>query len=165
MTTINQSAPTEIAWQVMRSDAVEASYPSLESAIVGVNVLYVIGLGDHPNACRQIDRAVDDAHFPSGSTQGLRAVGAENCIACQEGLERGADVCALSAFSRTKSVVLPVRSRQIRTGICSSDKPRFYALPPRLRGVRAIPCFLPLNDSRKNVSSASAIPTRFVAFC
>ena len=76
----------------MRSYAVEAPYPIFESAVVGVNVLHVIDLGDHPNARRQIDRAMGDSHFPSGSTQRLPAVGAENDIACQEGLERGADV-------------------------------------------------------------------------
>jgi hypothetical protein len=43
-------------------------------------------------------------------------------------------MCALSALSSTKSVVLPARSRQISTGICSSDKPRFDALPPPLAG-------------------------------
>ena len=85
----------------MRSDAVEASYPSFESAVVGVNVLHVIDLGDHPKARRQIDRAMGDSHFPSGSTQGLPAVCAENYIDCQEGLERGAEVRFIR-LSRTK---------------------------------------------------------------
>ena len=40
-------------------------------------------------------------------------------------------MCSWSAFSNTKSAVLPVRSRQISTGICSEDDPRFDALLPR----------------------------------
>ena len=66
----------------MRSYAVEASYQSFESAVVGVNVLYMIDLGDHPNTRCQINRAVGGAHSPSCRTQ-------RRClhIACQDCLE------------------------------------------------------------------------------
>jgi hypothetical protein len=59
----------------------------------------------------------------------------------------------------TKSTVLPLRSRATRMHTCSFETPRFDALPPRLRAGR---CRLraPFCDSRRNVSSASAIPLR-----
>ncbi len=80
----------------MRSHAMETAHPRLEPTIVGIDVLHVIDLGDHPNARREIDRTVSDSHFPGGSTQGLSAVCAENDIACQEGFERRADVLLVS---------------------------------------------------------------------
>jgi hypothetical protein len=45
-------------------------------------------------------------------------------------------------------------------GICSSDRPRLMALPPRLREGLGRPLCWPLKDSRMNVSSASSIPDR-----
>lgn len=96
MSTINKSSPTEIISKVMRSDTVKSAHPLFEPTIVGIDVLNVVDLGDNPNACGQIDRTVGDAHFPSGGAQCLAAVGAEDSIACQYGLERSADVHLVS---------------------------------------------------------------------
>ena len=39
---LNQSSPAQIVTQVAGGDAVEAAYPFLESAIVGIDVLHMI---------------------------------------------------------------------------------------------------------------------------
>ena len=39
----------------MRSHAMESSPPRLESAVVGIDVLHVINLGNHPDTRRPID--------------------------------------------------------------------------------------------------------------
>ena len=57
-------------------------------------------------------------------------------------------------------MVAPVRSRATMTGICSADRPRLAALPPRLRDALGRSRRLPLKDSRMKVSSASTIPDR-----
>jgi len=55
--------------------------------------------------------------------------------------------------------VLPLeRSRATSTGICSADKPGFDAGVPRTFAGRGNPPRWPLNDSKKNVSSASTTP-------
>jgi len=71
--------------------------------------------------------------------------------------------------------VAPDRSAAPRIGTCSSDKPRFFALPPRLRGWRSgrvgadLPCLArfharsPLRLARTKVSSASTMPRSFPA--
>src|SRR5437868_2150146 len=51
------------------------------------------------------------------------------------------------SLGRTASVVAPLRSRATRTGICSADRPRLAAVPPRLRAARGRSDRLPLNDS------------------
>ena len=56
--------------------------------------------------------------------------------------------------------IAPAKARLKWVKLAIHDNPRFEAFPPRLRAARGIPRFLPLNDSRKNVSSASAIPVR-----
>src|SRR5271154_1316368 len=65
-----------------------------------------------------------------------------------------------SSRGKTASSVAPVRSRATMTGICSADRPRLMALPPRLREGLGRPLCWPLKDSRMNVSSASTIPDR-----
>lgn len=159
---LNQSSPAQIVTQVAGGDAVEAAYPFLESAIVGIDVLHMIDPRHNTLTSSQIDRPVGDAHFFGNSRQRLFSVGAQNDSVAKSGLST-APRCALSAFSRMKSAVLPVRSRQIRTAVCSSDRPRLLALPPRLRGARLKPCLLPFCDSRKYVSSGSAMPARLIA--
>ncbi len=67
---------------------------------------------------------------------------------------------AASSRGRTASMVAPVRSRATMTGICSADRPRLAALPPRLRDALGRSRRLPLKDSRMKVSSASTIPDR-----
>ncbi len=123
-----------------------------------------VNLGDCPDARRQIDSVVGAPVSRAAATSALPLSVQGMEPPDKTGL-RAAQMCALSAFSRTEPVVFPVRSRQISTGICSSDKPLFDALPPRLRGARNMPCFLPLNDSRENVPPAPAMPIKFVAFC
>ena len=103
MAAINQSAPTKITGKVMSSHAIESANPSFEPAIVGIDVLNVINLGDHSNACSEIDRTVSDSHFPRGRTQRLPTVGAENDIACQERLESRADVPFVSLLKHEVS--------------------------------------------------------------
>jgi len=148
--------------KVMSSHAMESRTQVL-SGIVGIDVLNVINLGDHSNACSEIDRTVSDSHSRAA------APAPSHCL-CRErhrlpGEAESRAMCLLSAFSSTKSVVLPVRSRQISTGICSSDNRVSMPFRHACEGARVMPCFLPLNDSRKNVSSASAMPTRLKAFC
>jgi hypothetical protein len=96
MSAVNQPSPTEIIGKVMSGDAVESVHPLLEPTIVGVHVLDVIHLADHPNARSQIDWAMSNADFTHSSTQGPTAVGAKNRIACQQRLERRADVLLVS---------------------------------------------------------------------
>src|SRR5271165_812936 len=67
---------------------------------------------------------------------------------------------AASRLGRTASNVAPLRSRATTTGICSADRPRLAALPPRRRAGLARPPRRPLNDSRMKVSSASTTPER-----
>src|SRR5271157_2430435 len=67
---------------------------------------------------------------------------------------------AASSRGRTASMVAPVRSRATMMGICSADRPRLAALPPRLRDALGRSQRLPLKDSRMKVSSASTIPDR-----
>ena len=76
----------------MRSHAMESSHPSLESAVVGVDVLHVINLGNHPDTRRQIDFVVGNPHLPGGCNQCLAAVGAKDGIRGQNGLEGRANV-------------------------------------------------------------------------
>src|SRR5271157_4045928 len=73
---------------------------------------------------------------------------------------RAAVMLAASRRGRTASMVAPVRSRATMTGICSADRPRLLALPPRLRAALGRARRLPLKDSKINVSSASTIPDR-----
>ena len=79
----------------MRSHAMESSPPRLESAVVGVDVLHVINLGNHPDTRRPIDFVRGNVHFPSGGNQRLAAVGTEDRIAGQDGLEGRANVCLI----------------------------------------------------------------------
>lgn len=58
----------------------------------------------------------------------------------------------------TASVDAPSRSRPTITGICSTDNPRFAALPPRFRDFLGRPERLPLKDTKTKVSSLSTIP-------
>ena len=92
MAPINQSAPTKIVGKIMRSDAMKTTHPSLESTIVGIDVLYVIDLADDPNARCKIDWTMRDSDFPCSSAQCLSAVGTKNDIACHKRFERSADV-------------------------------------------------------------------------
>ncbi len=43
---LNQASPTDVDTQVLGSDAVKATHPFLQAAILGIDVLYVIGAGD-----------------------------------------------------------------------------------------------------------------------
>src|SRR4051812_45276769 len=52
------SSPAEIVRQVARPDAVEATHPALQPAVVGVHVLDVEGAVAHPNPGREVDRLV-----------------------------------------------------------------------------------------------------------
>ena len=87
MSTINQSSPTEIIGKVMSGDTMEPVHPLFEPTVIGVHVLNVVNLADHPNARSQIDWTMGYADFPHGSTQSLAAVGAENRITRQQWLE------------------------------------------------------------------------------
>ena len=157
MSTINKSSPTEIIGKVMRSDTVKSAHPLFEPTIVGIDVLNVVDLGDNPNACGQIDRTMGDAHFPSGGTQCLAAVGAEDSIACQYGLERSADVHLVSLLQNEVGGAPET--------IAANQHRNLFVGQAAFRSLATVPCFLPLNDSRKKVSSASAMPTRLAAFC
>ena len=92
MSTVNHPSPTEIIGKVMSGDAVESVYPLLEPTIVGVHVLDVIHLANHPDARSQVDWPMGDADFPHGGTQGSAAVGAKNRIPRQQWLERCTNV-------------------------------------------------------------------------
>src|ERR687886_1536319 len=59
---------------------------------------------------------------------------------------------ARERLGSTASVVWPVWSRATRIGICSRERPRLTALPPRLRAGRGRSERLPLKDSRMKVS-------------
>lgn len=159
-----QPVPAEIVGKVMSCHAMKSPNPCLKPTVVGIHVLDVIDLGDDPNAGGEVDRSVSNADFSGGSAQRLSAVSTQHGIVGQERLECGADVFFIRFFQHEVGSA-PVRSRQISTGICSADKPRFEACPPWRRSSLVMPCFWPLNDSRKKVSSTSAMPVKCVACC
>src|SRR3954467_10111719 len=86
---------------------------------------------------------------------------------------RAAVKAAADTAGRIALMVAPERSAAIRTGTCSSDRPRFFALPPRLRALRSgrsaagLPSLArfqtrsPFRLSRTKVSSASTMPRSF----
>lgn len=86
------SAPAEIVREVPSCHTVEAAHPGFEPTAIGVDVLYVIDLGDNPDASGQIDWTMGNANFAGNSNHGPAAVGAQNGIAGQYGLERLKDV-------------------------------------------------------------------------
>ena len=62
MIAVEVSAPTEIVSQVAGCHAIETAHPGFQSAAIGIDVLNVIALGDHPNAGGQSDRTMGDAN-------------------------------------------------------------------------------------------------------
>ena len=63
--TLKEAAPAEIVLQVLSGDAVEASHPSLQAAVVGIDVLDVEDAVQHPRSLLHVNRAVGDASFAS----------------------------------------------------------------------------------------------------
>jgi len=114
----------------MRSHAMESLHPRLESAVVGIDVLHVIYLGNHPDARRQIDSAVSDAHCPSGSYYGLAAVGAEDRITGQNWLKGGVNV-RLIRFLKNEvgGVPVTVTTNQNRNLFVGQASFRRFAAP------------------------------------
>lgn len=92
---LNQSSPAQIVTQVAGGDAVEAAYPFLESAIVGIDVLHMIDPRHNTLTSSQIDRPVGDTHFFGNSRQRLFSVGAQNDIGRQKRLEHRPEVCLI----------------------------------------------------------------------
>ena len=126
MTSIDQTAPAKVVGKIVCRHAVEASYPILEPTVVDIDVLYVIDLGDHPiPAAKLIVRRV--MPISRAAAPSALPLSVQRTTSLARRSFNAAPMCTLSAFSRTKSAVLPVQSRQIRTGICSSDTPRFEA--------------------------------------
>jgi hypothetical protein len=145
---LNQAWPAQIVAQVAGGHAVKAVHPFLESAIVGIDVLDVIDTRHNTLTGGQMTgRWVIPISLATAASAFSPSVH-KMTSAAKSGLST-APMRALSAFSRMKSAVFPVRSRQINTAVCSSDRPRLLALPPRFRGARLKPCLRPFCDSRK----------------
>src|SRR5271166_6231799 len=149
--------PAKIFRQVFRRDAMEATQPFFQPAMVGIDVVEMeirrLGVG-LPGIGRTwvgiaARRAKATIAVPPSQQNWLAEVTTPPSAAAME-----------TRFNRgsTASVVAPSRSRATITGICSADRPRLADLPPRLRDFRGMPDRLPLNDSRMNVSSPSTIP-------
>lgn len=109
MSAINKSSPTEIIGKVMGSDTMKSAHPLFEPTSVGIDVLNVVDLGDNPNACGQIDRAMGNAHFPSGGANALPLSVQRTASLANMG-KSAAPTCILSAFFRTKSLVVVATS-------------------------------------------------------
>ena len=140
---LDGSEPAEIEIEVARRNAVEMVKPTLESAVVSIDVLDVPRAVD-ADAGREIDGVMLDLQGFRWGDQRTTAVGVENGI-------RVATTWGASSASRMKSVVAPEWSRVISTGTCSFESSRFLAL-------RANPLRCPLDEGMKKVSSVSATP-------
>ena len=63
--TLKEAAPAEIVLQVLSGDAVEVAHPSLQAAVVGIDVLDVEDAVQHSQSLLHVDRAVGDSSFAS----------------------------------------------------------------------------------------------------
>ena len=80
------------------------------------------------------------AHPERGGTTwvALATVGDQQGVFATTG-SRAAVSAAASTLGNTALTVVPLRSAAMRTGTCSRERPRFFALPPRRRALRPSP--------------------------
>src|SRR5271166_4503534 len=137
----------------------EAPHPFLESAVVGIDVVDV----KLRHLRLWITRGRQNVERQPGAPRegdDRRSASQHNCAGRTITPPKALVMEAVSRRGRTASIVAPLRSRATMIGICSTDRPRLAALPPRLRAARGRSERLPLKDSGMNVSSASTIPDR-----
>src|SRR5271163_3730920 len=156
---LHRSAPAEVGRRVFGGDAVEAPAPLLQSTMVGVHVVDVILRRLRLRIARRGQDVDIELGAPRERRDGRSSIAAKVRRRGHDAAERRGELTA-SSRGKTASSVAPVRSRATMTGICSSDRPRLTALPPRLREGLGRPFCWPLKDSRMNVSSASTMPDR-----
>src|SRR3954466_4326154 len=88
---LERSSPAEIVRQVARRDAVEATHPALQPAVVRVHVLDVEGALTDADAGREVDRLVVQPALGGEGRVGLGTVRAEDGVAGDHGPERRGD--------------------------------------------------------------------------
>ena len=150
------SSPAEIVGQVAGGDAVEATHPALQPAVVGVHVLHVEGAVAHPNAGRDVDRLV---RSPCTRRRRRRpcAIGAEHGITGDHGASAAPIASAPRSAARHRRCGRRGRARSGRD-LLGREPPLARPLATRGGAARAIPRAAPsrepLWERRKKVSSA-----------
>src|SRR5450759_2795072 len=127
-----EPSPTQIAIQIPSGHTFESLQPSLQPAVVGIDVLDMENPFLHPDTSLDIHGLVGNSGILCHSLEGFAPVGAQEVSFPSTGL-RAAPRCSASIASRIASKVSPLRSRAIRTGICSTESPGFAAFPPLSR--------------------------------
>ena len=61
--TVNHSVPAQIAFEIPSCNAMKFHHPLFESAVISIDVLYVIDAAYHPLVCGNIDWTVNDPHM------------------------------------------------------------------------------------------------------
>lgn len=128
MRRIDHPSPAKIIGKVMRSNTVKSDHPFLETAVIGVYVLHVVNLADHPNSRSKIDWAMSDANFSYCGTQGSTAVGAKHCIGSQQWLERRTNVRLISLLkNKVRCVTSTITANQHRNLLVGQAAFRCFA--------------------------------------
>src|SRR4051812_22439596 len=129
------AAPSQIAVEILRCDTMERPQPFLQAAMVGVDVVDMQVGRFRSRTTRLWQNATGD-RLPAGEADDrLAAVAAELVVDSHHAVQCGGDRGAREARQYgVRGVAGSVAGHQV--GICSRERPRLTALPPRLRAGR-----------------------------
>jgi hypothetical protein len=145
--------PTEVVVEVLRGDAAVAAEERLNLLVPAVNGLDVQVAAD-PFAGRQVERLMADAEGGGAGRVAGAAVGDQQGVLFDN---RPQNLLESRGIDRRQDGADGGTGAATRTGTCSCERPRFWALPPRLRGLRSR-LRSPLRLASTKVSSASTMP-------
>src|SRR4051812_29336940 len=162
---LERSSPAEIVRQVARRDAVEATHPALQPAVVRVHVLDVEGALTDADAGREVDRLVVQPALGGEGRVGLGTVRAEDGVAGDHGPERRGDGVGPQAGQHGVGGVAGAVAGDQRRDLLGREAPLARPLAaaagaPLERTCGAAPSARPLLGAPKKVSSASTTPPR-----
>jgi hypothetical protein len=120
---LEHPSPSQIVFQMLGGDTMEAAHPAFQAAVVAIDVLDVQSALDDASALADVDLAMRDADNSGEHCIDSRTFSTRNCILCDKRLQYGNDMRRIHFFASLKSAVCPLRSRTTKTGICSARCP------------------------------------------
>ena len=130
--------PTQVVVEIAGGDAAAGTQEVLQPTVATVHRLHM-QIAPNPFPHRAVECFV--AHPERGGARWVAraAVGDQQGVLRDHRIEGSRERRRIDPGGSTALTVVPLRSAAMRTGTCSREKPRFFALPPRRRALRPSP--------------------------
>lgn len=137
--------PTQIALQIPSGHSIESLHPSLQPAVVGIDVLNMENPFLHPDASLDIHGLVGNSGILYHSLEGFAPVGAQEGILPKHRLKGGPEMLRINSIkNRIKGLTIAIPGNQ--NGNLLTGKPWFcrfsFPFPPFPELASAIPADL-----------------------